>query len=155
MKKPVSVFLSYASSDRRLCELLWVDLKVATRADDTYDITLWSMDKNLLAGDDFDREIRGGLDASDLGVFAVSHAMLCSDYIQRVELGHFLDSGKLLVPALLTNISAYADLRGLRPKQVYGWNDDYEACRSRAARRNWATGLAEELHRVLEARSAR
>jgi len=111
MKKPVSVFLSYASADRRLCEVLWGDLKVATGVDAAYGITLWSMDENLLAGDDFDGEIRSGLDASDLGVVAVSHAMLCSDYIQRVELGHFLASGKLLVPVLLTNINAWPGSR--------------------------------------------
>lgn len=155
MKKPVSVFLSYASDDRRLCELLWSDLDAATRADVTYDFTLWSMGKNLLAGDDFDQEIRAALDVSDVGVFAMSHAMLSSRYIQGIELAHFLDAGKLLVPALLTQINAYADLRGLKPKQVYGWNDNYEARRSRAARRNWATALAEELHRVLDARSGR
>lgn len=153
MRKPVKLFLSYAGADRDLCRRLWVNLKAATCTDATYDFTLWSMDDNLLAGDDWHERIRAALDASAQGVFAVSHAMLNSGYIQRVELKHFLDTGKMLVPVLLTQVNAYADLQGLQPKQVFGWNNSYEAQRSRARQRNWATALAEQLHRVLDERS--
>ncbi len=152
---PAKLFLSYAAADRDLCERLWDDLEAATRTDATYDFTLWSMDDNLLAGDDWDEEIRAALDGSAVGIFAVSHAMLNSGYIRRVELKHFLDAGKLLVPVVLTQVNAYADLQGLKPKQVFGWGGSYEALGSRATKRNWATALAEELHRVLDERSGR
>lgn len=137
------------------CRRLWDDVAEATGPDADYDFELWSMDGNLRAGDDFDQEIQDALRASTTGVFAVSHAMLTSPYIQNIELRHFLDTGKLLVPILLTEINAFADLRGLAPRQILGWNNPYERQSSRATRRRWATKLAEELHRVLDERSAR
>ena len=155
MKTPVKLFLSYTSADRSLCERLWRDLAAATRTDSAYEFALWSMDDNLLAGDDWNHEIRAALDASAVGLFAVSHAMLNSDYVQDVELRHFVDAGKPLVPVLLTQVNVFADLKGLRPRQVFGWNDSYEAQGSRGRVRNWATALAEELHRVLDDRSGR
>lgn len=155
MRAPAKSFLSYAAADRRLCGQLWADLRAATQADSAYDFTLWSMDDNLLAGDDWDGEVRAALDRSALGVIAVSHAMLSSNYIRDVEVKHFLDASKPLIPILLTQVNAYADLQGLQPNHVFGWSAAYEAQGSRAKRRNWATELAEELHRVLDERNGR
>jgi hypothetical protein len=150
--KTTGVFLSYAAHDRALCKRLWGDFGAAAQADTKYNFSLWSMDNNLLAGDNFEDEIRAALDQSEVGVFAVSHAMLASKFIQTIELHHFLEAGKLVVPVLLTQISSFADLQGLRDTHVFCWGKPYEAQRSRAARRNWATSLAEEVHRVLDKR---
>jgi len=155
VRTSVKLFLSYAAADRDLCGRLWGDLEAATRTDGTYEFGLWSMDDNLLAGDDWNEEIRAALDTSAVGIFAVSHAMLNSRYIRDVELKHFLGAGKLLVPVLLTQVNAYADLQGLAPRQVFGRGGSYEAQSSAAKKRNWATALAEELHRVLGERSGR
>ncbi len=83
-KAPISVrtFVSYAHEDERLLKRLDSMLSVLERQ---HGLTAWQ-DKRLIAGDEWDQEIRRRLDEMDIFLFIASQASLVSHYIRDIEL---------------------------------------------------------------------
>ncbi|MCH8046006.1 MAG: TIR domain-containing protein [Planctomycetes bacterium] len=79
---PVRVFVSYAHEDERQLKRLDSMLGVLERQ---HGLTAWH-DQRLIAGDQWDEEIRRRLDEMDIFLFIASAASLVSDYIRDVEL---------------------------------------------------------------------
>jgi internalin A len=79
---PVRVFVSYAHDDEPRLKRLDSMLGVLERQ---HGLTAWH-DKRLIAGDEWDQEIRRRLDEMDIFLFIASQASLVSDYIRDVEL---------------------------------------------------------------------
>jgi hypothetical protein len=155
--KTIDVFLSFAELDldvarrhRDPVRELWSNLQTALDTSGSYRWRLWRFDENLMAGDDFDLEIRAAIARAELGIFALSSAFLTRPYIQRVELPPFLApaSRRRIVPILLKALPREADLRGLQPRQIFGFHEPYWSGRAPHARAAWANRLADELHRV-------
>ncbi len=148
--KTITVFLSFAADDRSDAEELWGRLSGALAATREYRWQLWSFTDQLLAGEDFDAQIKAALADSDLGVFALSNAFLGSDYIRTVELPPFLSpgGGKRIAPIALKQLACDADLRGLQARQIFKYHDPYVWGRRPHAREAWANALAAELHRI-------
>ena len=79
---PVRVFVSYAHDDEARLKRLDSMLGVLERQ---HGLTAWH-DRRLIAGDEWDEEIRRRLDEMDIFLFIASQASLVSDYIRDVEL---------------------------------------------------------------------
>ena len=157
VEKTIKVFLSYAAEDRQCAEELWKNLSVALKTQHLYSFELWSFGKQLLVGEDFHSEIQKAISDAEIGIFALSGDFLCSKYIAKYELPHFLLPGnkKRIVPIMLKPISATADLRGLEEKQIFRFNDPYRAksngsLKQPMQREYWANSLADELHELVK-----
>ncbi|MDQ1740431.1 MAG: hypothetical protein QOE53_2083 [Pseudonocardiales bacterium] len=148
--KTIVGFLSYADADRSVAEELWDRLRGALKVSGEYRWELWAFTDQLIAGDDFDADIKAALAKADLGIFALSNAFLASEYIRTVELPPFLAPGsaKRVVPIALKRLARDADLRGLQARQIFNYRDPYYSGRAPHARDAWANALADELHRV-------
>lgn len=155
----VRVFLSFASKDVRAAEDLWERLGGALSVSGAYQWDLWMCTDRLIASDDWDERIREALDRSDVGLFALTHALLASLYIREVELKHFLEAEqKRLVPVALKPLAESAGVRELASLQWFGMHDQYWSGSrvGRPDRRDeWACRLADELHRVVRDRLGR
>jgi hypothetical protein len=146
----VQVFLSYADKDADEAEDLWGRLVEHLRPSRSYRWELWAFRDQLRVGDDFDERIQAAIAAADLGVFAISNAFLNSRYIRDKELPHFLSpaTSKRVAPVLLKPLPRDADLRGLTGRQIHGYHAPFWAGGRPHTRDAWASGLADELHRV-------
>jgi len=78
------IFVSYAHHDTALAQRLVADLHLHLRSNTHSPSSLW-IDRHILCGQDWDREIRAALNQSSLGILMLSPAFSCSDYIARVE----------------------------------------------------------------------
>lgn len=80
--KAVRVFVSYAHEDERQLKRLDAILDVLEQQ---YGLTSWT-DKRLIAGDEWDKEIRQRLEEMDIFFFIASQASLVSPYVKDPEL---------------------------------------------------------------------
>ncbi|ONF68043.1 toll/interleukin-1 receptor domain-containing protein [Amycolatopsis keratiniphila] len=149
-KPLVRVFLSFAGQDKTLVLRLWDLLAEALVIDRVFDFQLWRSDEAILVGEGWDDRIHNALSAAEVGVVALSNAFLGSEYITGVELPALVDvPGKRVVPLLLRKTSKQADWRGLKSKQIYGYERPFSDVRGMSARDAWVNGLVTEMHRVL------
>lgn len=149
-KPLVRVFLSFAGQDEALVLRLWALLAEALVIDRVYEFQLWRSDDAILVGEGWDDRIHGALSAAEVGVVALSNAFLGSKYITDVELPALVDvPGKRVVPLLLRQVNKQADWRGLKSKQIYGYERPFSDLRGMSARDAWVNGLVAEVHRVL------
>ncbi len=148
----VRAFLSFAAPDSKVAKDLWGNLRAALATSGQYRWELWAFTEQLVVGDDFDARIRAALAEADLGVFALSNYFLASGYIRTVELPPFLapSTGKRVVPIALKKMPATADLRGMQSRQIFSYQNPYDAGRAPYAREQWANLLADELHQVAQ-----
>ncbi|WP_375561516.1 COR domain-containing protein [Bernardetia sp. OM2101] len=107
-KKPLKIFISYCSYDRKLRQTMENRLKVYLQgAKNDYE-TIWS-DVELKVGDDWDKEIQDALNESTIGILLVSPDFLASEYCTGEELTIMLDKQEnedyLIVPILLRDCS--------------------------------------------------
>lgn len=79
---PVRVFVSYANDDERQLKRLDAMLAVLERQ---HGLVSWR-DKRLIAGDEWDVELRRRLEEMDIFLFIASQMSLASDYIRNVEI---------------------------------------------------------------------
>ena len=79
---PVRVFVSYAHQDERQLQRLDSILGVLEQQ---YGLTSWT-DKRLIAGEEWDQEIRNRLEEMDIFLFIASQTSLVSKYIKDPEL---------------------------------------------------------------------
>ena len=157
MEKTIKVFLSYAAGDEQPARELRKKLFSALGTQKLFNFEPWPFDEQLLVGEDFHEEIQKAISVAEIGIFAISVNFLNSKYIAAHELPHFMriDSKKKIVPIMLNPIPAMADLRGLKERQIFGFDDPYTA-RSNGSprplpkRKVWANSLADELHRLVK-----
>jgi hypothetical protein len=120
MKKRVTMFISYAHANQELADRFVAQFKEYTRPSKAYQYYIWR-DIDLLAGENWDQEIKKALDKCDLGLLLISASFLGSTYITSVELK--LLGTKPVIPVLLwpVDFDRY-DLKGLQEKQIFRYN---------------------------------
>jgi hypothetical protein len=120
MKKRVSFFLSYAHANQELAGRFVEQFREFTTPSKTYQYHYW-YDQKLLAGENWDKEIKKVLKKCDLGLLLISASFLGSKYITTVELKQL--ENKPLIPVLLWPVDFDRhDLRGLHEKQIFRYN---------------------------------
>jgi hypothetical protein len=80
--EPVKFFVSYAHADEVHKDTFLVFLKPLVR---NKEISIWN-DRAIVAGEEWDDEIKNALLSSDVVVFLISPDFLGSDYINEVEI---------------------------------------------------------------------
>lgn len=117
MKKRVSVFVSYAHANQELAGRFIDQFRQFTTPSKTYQYQFWK-DQKLLAGENWDQEIKKALRNCDLGLLLISASFLGSKYIESVELKYL--ENKPLIPVLLWPVDFERhDLKGLKEKQIF------------------------------------
>jgi hypothetical protein len=98
---PVNVFISYAHEDEDYKDELMMFLNPMARKGD---IKIWN-DRAIIAGEEWDDEIKKALDESNVVLLLISPAFLASDYINATELKNALEqhgkNKKVIVPVML------------------------------------------------------
>ena len=120
-KERIVFFMSYARLNKRLATRFLEYFSEQASASKRYRYELWS-DANILAGEDWHREIQNALAKCNLGLLLLSPAFLGSSYIANHELGNFVGekASKPLIPVLLQPVDfEYQDLQGLDEKQIF------------------------------------
>jgi TIR domain len=109
--KPIALFISYSHKDERWREEFDVDIR---RMQEDGLIEAW-YDGKILAGDEFDKEIREKLAAADIILLLVSRRFLGSTYIRNVEVPTALQrhqAGEAHVIPIILRPSSWEDLFG-------------------------------------------
>ena len=119
MARPIRTgFVSYAHGDTVVVERFLDNLSPRLANVRDFAIDGWS-DRRILAGHDWEREIRDALDTCDFGLLCVTPRFLTRRFITGVELPALLAS-KIVVPAVLEEISRTRDeLHGLGALQLF------------------------------------
>lgn len=101
--KKISIFISYAHSDRKWLEKLTQHLKVLKKHFDP--IEYWE-DTKLKGGDKWREEITKAIDKANVAILLVSTAFLASDFISSDELPPILrkaqDEGTIVLPLIVS-----------------------------------------------------
>jgi len=130
MRRLITLFVSYARANQALVDRFIESLSEQMKPSRTYEYRLWcSMD--LLAGTDWNREIRKELKASHSALLLISPAFLCSNYIKRVELPCLLhNEHRPVFPILLQPVDFERhDLLGLERIQIFQLKTANVKCR--------------------------
>jgi len=90
------VFVSFAVADRKLAQEFTEQMKVIPPLRCREPVELWLFDAKggILPGEDNEAEIRARMAESQFGLLLVSPTYLSREFIQRVEMPHFLGSTK-------------------------------------------------------------
>ena len=107
-RRTLKGFISYAEADTRLVTP-FVDLmkqRLAILKD--FEVDAWWARQHLLVGHDWRDEIDVAMAESDFGLFLVSPAFLGSEFIEDVELQHFMArTDALLFPIGQTTVNLH------------------------------------------------
>ncbi len=125
-RRTLKGFISYAEADTRLVTP-FVDLmkqRLAILKD--FEVDAWWARQHLLVGHDWRDEIDVAMAESDFGLFLVSPAFLGSEFIEDVELQHFMArTDALLFPIGLTTVNLHtSNMKGLEDKQIFRFRED-------------------------------
>lgn len=131
MVKPLSIFVSYAHEDDLFREEL---LKFLQSYENKQIINVWS-DKEILAGQKWDEEIKSRLKTADMMLLLVSIDSINSIYINETEIESAISNDKLVVvsiivrPIVISQLGPLADYQILPPgrKPVITWSIRDEA----------------------------
>lgn len=149
-KPLVPMFWSYATCDAALVRRLREPVEQALSVDQNYVFKLWTFDRSIVVGEDWDTQIRKALAECPLGLLAVSNAFLGSQYITDVELPALMDGpGKRLIPVAVRHVSPHANWHGLQNKQVYGLHQPFSDLRGTSAQDRWVNTLVDQIHQLL------
>jgi hypothetical protein len=118
-QRPLRIFLSYASQDRKQVEELY-DLLAKQGADPWFDV------EKLLPGQDWNLEIRKGLDAADVILLCLSQTSVNKEgYIQKemrlaLDRGLEMPEGEIfLIPAKLEECDLPYSMRSYQAVEVF------------------------------------
>lgn len=101
MVKPINIFISYAHAD---ADLLDEFKKFLVPYERKKTITVWT-DRDINAGQTWDKWIKGRLQQSEIILFLVSQDFLASSYINDVEIKEAIDNSRLIsIPIILRPI---------------------------------------------------
>src|SRR5947208_4052000 len=99
----VRVFVSYSHADAQYLDK--GSLMSFLRGLEGEGVEFWT-DRRIVAGDEWDDEIRSGMAQADIALVLVSQSFLDSDYCSSVEIAEFLerrrDSGLVILPVILS-----------------------------------------------------
>jgi len=156
MRQKINFFTSYAHEDMASANSLLHDLQVQLAPSLRYDYQLWR-DTMLLVGEDWQVEICTALADSQLGLLLLSPAFLSSRFITNIELPHYLNNSKPVIPVMLQKIDFdLHDLHGLVSKQIYrlqtpnGELKAFGECRSRQQQQEYARKLFQQIEARLD-----
>lgn len=151
----IKVFVSYAREDEELCEELRKHLAILEREGKA---ELW-VDRQVTAGEQWEREIDRHLDAADLILLLISPDFFASKFCWEVELpralGHHHRGRSIVIPVLLRPVdweqTPLARLQALPEgaKAVTSWASRDEAFRS------VSRGLRKAIEQIVQARRVR
>jgi hypothetical protein len=138
MRRRVTLFVSYAHSNRLLASDLLRRLRELLAPSRSYDYKLWQ-DTAILVGEDWEQRILAARDQCDLGLLLISPAFLGSRFIGEQELPMFVSGRKASVPVMLQPVDFVRhDLKGLERQQIFrlhypGFSEprSYGECRSK------------------------
>jgi len=101
MIEPIKVFVSYSRKDKEYKEEL-LEFLAPMRRNDV--IQLWN-DKDIVPGEQWEKELLKRLTTADIIIFLVSPSLLNSDYIDRVEIEGAMERHKneelVIIPILI------------------------------------------------------
>ncbi|MFR9768535.1 pentapeptide repeat-containing protein [Nocardia sp. SC052] len=155
-KPLVRVFLSYNAKDATKAAELWTRLREFASIDRTYQFEFWDFaSESLLPGDDWHQRVLAAIAQGDIGIFAVSHHFLNSEYIHQYELPDFV-SRHAAVPVLLEEFDLdMVDLKGLEGRQIFRPDGrSFDSMRGERAKNAWVEALRDSIHQVLERRGS-
>ncbi len=123
MRKKIKIFVSYAQANHLIVHDFLNRFEDVLGPSKAHEYILWS-DRNILVGEDWDKEIKKSMNACDLGLLLISWSFLKSKYINEVELPMFVNKeSKPCVPVVIQELDfALHDLKGLEKKQLFMLN---------------------------------
>ena len=121
MRRPISFFVSYRSTEDGLTRELISKLKILFGASRNYELRLWRDRDDVLIGEDWHSVILTAIEECDFGLALISPDYLTRDYIKNFELPKYVGptATKPLLPVLLKPLSARQDWLGLEAKQIF------------------------------------
>lgn len=143
------LFVSYAHADDDLVERVLRMLQAHLGSHHTDQFDLWKDRQRLLAGHDWDAEIRQALAASHFGLLFVSPDFRCSRYIQSVEFQALKDRA-IVVGTRRVDFDTQADPE-LRKLQCYlhrtprGRELFFSQCRTAQEKEDFVFGLYQQI----------
>ena len=119
-KRNVSIFVSYAQSNKFLASSFIEKYVEQIRPSKKYQYNLWQ-DTGILVGENWHHEIQKALIECDLGIMLLSASFLGSSYIGESELPNFIGlHSKPVIPLLLQPIDFDRhDLKGIEENQIF------------------------------------
>lgn len=150
MKRDISFFVSYRSTEDPLVRVLVSKLKIQFGASAKYRLRVWRDRDDVLLGEDWHQEILNAIEECDFGLALISPDYLSRDYIKTFELPKYVGptASKPLLPVLLKPLSARHDLLGLKATQVF--SVDGKSYRDAAHRDQFVEALYEAIERRLD-----
>ena len=150
MKRPISFFVSYRSTEDRLTRDLITKLQILFGASRNYQLQLWRDRDDILLGEDWHAHILTAIEECDFGLALISPDYLTRDYIKNFELPKYVGPAatKPLLPVLLKPLSARQDWLGLEAKQIFSVGG--KSYRDAAHRDRFVEALYEAIERRLD-----
>nr|WP_194283018.1 pentapeptide repeat-containing protein [Saccharothrix syringae] len=152
---PRRIVLCNATADDVTAGRLW-DLLFEALGGEQHGIAVWRSDKDVLAGDDREKQLRMEVAGSELVVAAVSNAWYAQPALNETLRAYSGSSGPTVMPVLLRPTSSRAG--AFEPKAVYPGTPQgvpFNDLKSQSARDKWVNGLVEHIHRQLDRVSAK
>jgi hypothetical protein len=120
MAKPVKTgFVSYAHDDAALVDRFVKVMRPRCATQRDVELRLW-LDRTIVAGERWRREISAALADADFGLLCVSPSLLASSFITRIELPELLGEERLAIPFGLEPLNLEGlELKGLEALQVF------------------------------------
>nr|WP_169730382.1 pentapeptide repeat-containing protein [Amycolatopsis alba] len=151
---PRRLVLCNAPADDATAGPLW-DLLFEALVGEQHGIAVWRSDKDVLAGDDRERQFRMEVAGSELVVVAVSNAWYAQPALGEPLRTYSGSFGPTVMPVLLRPTSSRAG--GFETKTIYPSGSQavpFIGLRN-PARDKWVNGLVEHIHRQLDRASAK
>jgi hypothetical protein len=115
----IKFFIVRAEADFKAVESLKNGLIVQMKPSKKYKFSSSDM-TDIMLGEDWDQRIKNELNNSHFGLLMISPNFLASDYIKNVELKHYTDNEKPVMPVMLIPVSfEHHDLNGLDKIQIF------------------------------------
>ncbi len=162
--RTVRYFVCYAHEDAKLKDRLLPLLRVRLDNAAGFRFEQWH-DRDIVLGADWRAQIGQAIADCDFGLLLVSNAFLCSNFIDRNELPHFVAPDpfapapdKRAVPVALESVplDSSTNLKGLERIQIYldRQGRSFQQCRGKAEQKAFADGLRAGILRMLAASPA-
>ncbi|ONF68044.1 hypothetical protein AVR91_0221685, partial [Amycolatopsis keratiniphila subsp. keratiniphila] len=151
---PRRIVLCNATADDVPAARLW-DLLFEALGGEQHGIAVWRSDRDVLTGDDRERQFRMEVAGSELVVVAVSNAWYAQPALGETLRAYSGSFGPTVMPVLLRPTSSRAD--GFETKAIYPSGSQavpFIGLRN-LGQDKWVNGLVEHIHRQLDRASAK
>lgn len=156
-RKRIEFFVSYAHRNQQLADGFVDELMQVLRPSKAYQYHIW-MDKGIIVGDQWKRQILNARDRCSFGLLLVSPSFLGSDFICREELPHFVGECRTpSIPVMLSKVDFQLhDLKGLDEFQIFRYKGhryseprSYAECKGGNPRRDFVFALFQAIEAKL------